>query len=179
MKRMRKRQNPETVRTKSRAIAQRLFGLDAFVASRNLLIYMSLPGEVQTGDMIKEALDLGKRVCVPVLAEGGRLDVSEIQSLDLDFAVRALGVREPKDSDRIAVDPKLLDCIVIPGLAFDAQGGRIGFGAGYFDRFLAGVPKTAQRVALAFDFQILESLPQTPQDVPVHCILTETTTINC
>ncbi len=175
----RKRLSPETVQGKSLAIAARFFELEEFQNSRNLLFYLSLASEVQTDRMIRRSLDLGKRVCVPILAPGKRLEVSEIRTLDLEFAVRALGVREPRAEDRIPADAGDLDLIVVPGLAFDTHGARIGYGGGYFDRFLADACERARRVALAFDFQILPSVPQTEQDVPVHRILTETTTINC
>ncbi|MCH7623182.1 MAG: 5-formyltetrahydrofolate cyclo-ligase [Nitrospinae bacterium] len=77
------------------------------------------------------------------------------------------------------VSPKVLDFVLVPGLAFDRKGGRIGYGAGYYDKFLKEVLDHVVRVGVAFDFQVLDSIPQTEFDVPVQKILTEKNSIIC
>lgn len=102
------------------------------------------------------------------------LEFVEMDSIDLKNAkiqVGSFGIREPHPYLQ-PVDPKQLNLIWVPGVAFGPQGERVGRGAGYYDRFLPLAPQ-ALRVSLAFDFQLFSSLPQQPWDVPVHWVITE------
>lgn len=170
----------ESIRLRSREITQKLVELAEFRACRNILFFLSLPREVQTDEMIQKALDLGKKVFVPIVdANHRRLNISEIPGLDIEFEEKRFGVREPGWSHLKIVSPKVLDFVLVPGLAFDCKGGRIGYGAGYYDKFLKEVLDHVVRVGVAFDFQVLDSIPQTEFDVPVQKILTEKNSIIC
>jgi 5-formyltetrahydrofolate cyclo-ligase len=177
---MREKLSEETIRQNSRGITNKLVELEAFQSCRNILIFLSLPGEVQTEEMIERALSFGKKVYVPLVdAKHKRLEISELPGLDIEFKTKRFGIREP-GPDHINIQPSAnLDFVLVPGLAFDRKGGRIGFGAGYYDRFLTEVADRVVRVGVAFDFQVLESVPQTELDVPVQKILTENETIVC
>ena len=141
---------------------------------------MSLPREVQTDEMIQKALDLGKKVFVPIVdMNHRRLDISEVPNLDIEFEEKRFGIREPGLSHLNICSPNILDLVLVPGLAFDRKGGRIGYGAGYYDKFLEEVLDHVVRVGVAFDFQVLDSIPQTAFDVPVQKILTEKNSIIC
>ncbi|MDA0690836.1 MAG: 5-formyltetrahydrofolate cyclo-ligase [Nitrospinae bacterium] len=180
MIRMREKLSEETLKRYSREITRKLVELEAFQSCQNILIFLSLPGEVQTEEMIERALSFGKRVYVPLVdAERKCLKISELPGLDIEFEVKRFGVREPGSVHLNIQSPAVLDFVLVPGLAFDRKGGRIGFGAGYYDRFLKEVADRVVRVGVAFDFQILESVPQTELDVPVQKILTENETIVC
>jgi len=170
----------DSIRLKSREITQKLVRLAEFQACRNILFYLSLPREVQTDEMIQEALDLGKKVYVPLVdANRQRLNISEIPGLDIEFEEKQFGIREPGLSHLKIVSPRVLDFVLVPGVAFDPKGGRIGHGAGYYDRFLKEVSGHVVRVGVAFDFQALDSVPQTEFDIPVQKILTEKKSIIC
>lgn len=170
----------ESIRVKSRDIGQKLLELAEFKACGNILFFLSLPSEVQTDEMIQKALDMGKKVYVPIVDQKRkRLNVSEIPGLDIEFEEKRFGIREPGLSHLKIVSPKVIDFVLFPGLAFDPKGGRIGYGAGYYDKFLKEVPGHAPRVGVAFDFQVLDSIPQTEFDVPVQKILTEKKSIIC
>ncbi len=178
--RRRKALEDETVRRKSLAIGQRLEALAEYERSASVLFYLSLPGEVRTDEMIERAMAAGKKVFVPwVDRHHRRLKLSELPGLDVDFDISSFGIREPAQSWRKEAPAAAIECVVTPGLAFDARGGRLGFGVGYYDRLFGELPETARRVAVAFDFQVIDSVPQDESDVPVHTIVTETTTINC
>jgi 5-formyltetrahydrofolate cyclo-ligase len=180
MIRMREKLSEETLRQNSREITKKLVELEAFQSCRNILIFLSLPGEVQTEEMIERALSFGKKVYVPLVdAKRKRLEISELPGLDVEFEVKRFGVREPGPAHINLQPPAILDFVLVPGLAFDRKGGRIGFGAGYYDRFLKEVVGHVVRVGVAFDFQVLEPVPQTEFDVPVQNILTENETIVC
>ncbi|MFQ5449386.1 MAG: 5-formyltetrahydrofolate cyclo-ligase [Nitrospinaceae bacterium] len=180
---MAKRRNSlkaSTLKEKSEQILKNLAGHEEFQNARSILFYLSLPREVQTDAMIALAFQWGKKVHVPLIDTSRRgLRISELPAPDIEFEKRAFGLREPGKPDQKIVSPAVLDFILVPGLAFDRKGGRIGYGAGYYDRFLKEVSQDTILVAAAFDFQVLESVPQAEYDVPVHKILTENTTINC
>lgn len=180
MIRMRDELSEESVREKSRKIVNKLVELAEFQTCRNILIFLSLPSEVQTGEMIERAVSLGKKVYVPLVdAKQKRLQISEILGLGVEFETKSLGIREPSPPYINICPPAVLDFVLVPGLAFDRDGARIGFGAGYYDRFLKEVADHVVRVGVAFHFQILDLIAQTEFDVPVQKILTENESIIC
>lgn len=180
MTRLRGRLSEEAIRKMSAAIAQKLECLEEFRASRNLLFFLSLPREVQTDEMIQMALDMGKKVYVPLVdADHQQLNISELPGLGIEFEEKRFGIREPGSSHIKVLSPGVLDFVLVPGLAFDLKGGRIGYGGGYYDKFLKEVHDHVVRVGVAFDFQALDSIPQSEYDVPVQKILTEKEIITC
>ena len=105
-----------------------------------------------------------------VLPNTSELFHSQLNSFE-DLRPGALGVLEPSPEQRIALTPESFDLVIVPGVAFDRFGGRLGYGKGYYDRFLDQT--SAFRLALAFDFQLLETVPTEMHDVPMDGILTE------
>ncbi|KMP10787.1 hypothetical protein UZ36_06530, partial [Candidatus Nitromaritima sp. SCGC AAA799-C22] len=131
-------------------------------------------------EMIREAFRLNKEVFVPLVDEKeGRLQVAWIPGMEIEFVRGKYGIREPAPEVRRMVSPSRIDLVVAPGLAFDPRGGRIGYGGGYFDRLLKEIPENATRIGVGFDFQILDSVPQTNFDVPVQMVITESKTLVC
>ena len=165
---------------KSRQIASRLFELEVFRKSKAIFFFLSLPEEVQTEDMIREAFRLNKEVFVPLVdKEEGRLQVVRIPHLEIEFVRGEYGVQEPASQWREISSPDQLDLVVAPGLAFDTSGGRIGYGGGYYDRLLRQVPAEAVQIGVGFDFQVLDSIPRMGFDVPVQFVITETQSLRC
>ena len=120
---------------KSLTITQRVFELDEFKKSKAVLCFLSLPHAVQTDSIIWESFRLGKEVFVPLVNDRqGVLQVARIPSLDVEFVVRKYGVREPAPEVREIVSPSFVDFVLVPGLAFDVYGNRIGYGGGYYDK---------------------------------------------
>lgn len=172
--------DPQVVIRDSREIANKLYAVDAFKTCRHVLFYLSLEKEAQTGEMIERAFELGKKVYVPIVdRERHILQITKLPRLDIEFETGAYGIREPGRKRREIVSPEILEFVVAPGIVFDLKGGRIGFGGGYYDRLLSGLSQQATCVGVAFDFQVLESIPQTKNDVRVHKIITEKQTITC
>lgn len=163
-------QKPETRNQKSNLIKNKLFSLKEFKKAKILMCYISLNTEVDTREIIKHALKLGKRVFAPII-EGDRLGISELKDLDEDLERGPLKILQPKKRSLRLFSPAGLDVAVIPGLGFDKEGQRLGRGKGYFDRFLKELPKTVNTVGLAFDFQILESIPVSSHDIPVDFVI--------
>ena len=180
MIRMRGRLNGFDRIEKSRQIARRLVDLEVFRKSKAIFFFLSLPEEVQTEDMIREAFRLNKEVFVPLVdKEEGRLQVVRIPHLEIEFVRGEYGVQEPASQWREISSPERLDLIVAPGLAFDTSGGRIGYGGGYYDRLLRQVPAEAVQIGVGFDFQVLDSIPRMGFDVPVQFVITETQSLRC
>jgi len=158
---------------KSAIIKGKLFNEKEFKRARVVMFYVSLKDEVDTFIMIDEALKAGKRIAVPViLKEEKRLIAGEIHNRLEDLESQHFGIYQPRQ-DRVKEVPlDDIDLVVVPGVAFDRKNIRLGRGHGYYDRFLSGLPKRTKTIGLAFDFQVLEDLPQDPHDVPVSKIIT-------
>ncbi len=132
------------------------------------MFFASFRSEVETGPMIRRALASGKRIILPKVA-GKELFLFEIRDFDKDVSSGAWGISEPRGTARVRLDD--IDIIIVPGAAFDRQGNRIGYGAGFYDRLLAEFKKPT--IAIAFEEQIVPALPADPHDVPMKKIVTE------
>lgn len=170
------------VLAKSSKIQKSLFGLPEFQRANTICFYVAKGNEVQTEGMIKESMKLGKRVLVPITdKKSGRLVLSKLSDYDLELAPGAFGVLEPKPTCRQIVPATQVELIIVPGVAFDIRGHRMGHGKGYYDRFLRHVSslKTgALFIGLAYESQVLDEIPHGPTDTPVHKIVTEKRVIN-
>jgi len=164
-----KEQQPVHRADKSRQIKEKLFLLKEFKKANNLMCYISLETEVDTKEIIKDALKLGKRVFTPFI-KGDRLGIAEIKNLDEGLEKSQLGVLEPKNHGDCSSTTKL-DMVILPGLAFDRKGNRLGRGKGYFDRFLVNLTKTTKKIALSFEFQILDTIPTNSHDIPIDLLV--------
>lgn len=169
--------SPEECRLKSREIAKRLLASAEFKAARTVHFYLATAVEVQTEEMIREALRMKKRVVVPVVQpETNSLALSELA----DFHPSRLqagpyGISEPRPEHQKKIDRNEVDLWVIPGVAFDSAGTRLGFGGGYYDRLLSGAG--GKKIGVAFEFQVVDRLPIEKTDHPVDQIMTEARTI--
>lgn len=165
---------------KNIAIAQRLFGMDEFKKSKTIFCFLSTSFEVQTERIILESLRLGKQVLVPLLDPGGEnLKASRIPSMDIDFVIGEYGVRQPAPKFRNIVPFSNIDFVVVPGLAFDSLGNRIGYGGGFYDKFFKKITGNVSRVAVGYDFQLFNLVPHSDLDEPVHFLITETKALRC
>lgn len=165
---------------KSSLIKENLFSSNEFIKAKKILFFMSLEKEVQTWDMICQSFQIGKKIHLPITVENSPdLKIARLRDTNIDFVSGAYGIKEPEEGNYDFVDAHEIDLIVVPGLAFDNQGGRLGFGKGYYDRLFAnGNPKTL-RFGVALDFQVVDSLPQSKDDLPVHLIATEKRVLFC
>ena len=171
------REQPERLRRlKSQRIARKLHRLPEYREARAILCYADFDGEVETRAILEEALAGRKKVFVPVVADRARrhLVVAQIKDLGKDLAHRGhYGIPHPLKLSSREISLKQLDLVILPGVAFDRSGRRLGRGGGYFDRFLPKVPVRVPRVGLAFKFQVVKQLPSEAHDQPVSKVLTE------
>jgi 5-formyltetrahydrofolate cyclo-ligase len=168
---------PAEIEQYSTVIAAYVCALPAFCVSHTVMVYMALPQEVQTRQIITQARQSQKRVAVPVI-RGQELVAVALSEAPTQLRRGRFGILEPCGTPRV-IYPQEIGCIAVPGIAFDARGGRLGFGKGYYDRFLRQLPATTYRCGLAFGIQVVPCVPQAPHDICMHGIVTEQGYIPC
>ena len=164
---------------KSLTIIQRLLKMSEFKESKAVFCFLSTAHEVKTEEIILKAFRLGKDVLVPLLnPQEENMQIVRV-SRDAKYIIGKYGVREPSLETGEVVSSACIDFVVTPGLAFDTFGNRIGYGGGHYDKLFKNISNDVMRVAIGYDFQILESVPCSNFDESVHFIVTETKTLRC
>jgi len=163
---------------KSDSISKRLQESTLFQKSQHIHLYLANQDEVSTESLFKEAFLLNKKVAVPVIDAHKKMFFSALNQLNVSLLERSpFGIRQPKLALQNRVESDEIDLWIVPGLAFDLMGGRLGYGGGYYDRALA---QTASPIiGLAFNCQVIDRLPINKYDISVDQIFTETNTIYC
>lgn len=162
------------IKEKSSKIKNNLFSLKEFQKAKNILFYVSFNKEVDTQEIIKELLKKKeKNIIVPFTIKNDfRLHLSELKNF-IELEPKTFGILEPKDRYIREFNKDKLDLIIVPGIVFDKNGHRIGYGYGYYDRFLKTIKKEAIKIGLAFDFQLIDKIPEEKHDVPLNIIVTD------
>lgn len=164
----------EELSEKSAAIMERLFDFANFLEARIVLFYMSYNNEVDTEPMIRRALDIEKVIALPLVNTKKKEIVPfKIDNLDRDIRPGYRGIREPISERCKQIPVQYINLAIIPGVAFDERGGRIGHGMGVYDRFIPQLDITTRKVALAFECQIVPQIPMEPHDRYTDIIITE------
>jgi phosphoribosylglycinamide formyltransferase-1 len=159
------------------SIMDRFLRLPQFNSANLLLLYASKGSEVHTDGIIMSALSLGKRLALPRTDKEARtLELYEIKSIS-ELEKGAFGIPEPKPIAERRVQPEQIELAVVPGISFDSRGHRLGYGMGYYDSLLKKVP--GSKIGLAYDFQLVDRVPEEPHDIAVDVIVTENQTIDC
>ncbi|KAF0145041.1 MAG: 5-formyltetrahydrofolate cyclo-ligase [Nitrospirae bacterium] len=161
------------------AILQRIIMLPEFSAAKTILFYASFRSEADTMDMIKLSLHLGKLAVLPrVCKKEHILKLYEIKNMD-ELARGYMWILEPSvDEARLRKLPDI-DLVIIPGAAYDTQGNRLGYGAAYYDKLLAGMERKIPIIAPAYEEQIAEKIPAEPHDIKIDMIVTDKRVIRC
>jgi 5-formyltetrahydrofolate cyclo-ligase len=158
----------------SRHVWERVAALPCYQHARVVLSYMAFDYEVLTDGLMQQTMASGKQLVLPMVL-GDRQDMAlyVIEDLGCDVAPGYRGILEPQPQRTRAVAPETLELALIPGVAFDLRGGRLGFGTGFYDRLLSRLPQGIPTVGLAFDFQVIPRLPFQPHDMLLEAIVTE------
>ena len=161
----------------SQAIAQRIAAMQTFERARVVLVTLPYRSEWDAKLLASRALASGKLVAAPRVDPRARmLRPLRIDDLERDIEPGYRGIPEPLAAcSPVALE--LIDWVLVPGLAFDAAGRRLGYGGGYYDRLLPLLPQLAPRVAGAFEVQVVEAVPAAPHDIAVDCVVTEQRTL--
>ncbi len=152
------------------ALTKALRRFPAYARARKIMAYLSLPGEADLDDFIRLALADGKDIYIPVCCPDFQMEAGRLSDME-HFAKGPYGLRDlPPGYETVA--PEELDVVLVPAVAADISGHRLGHGAGYYDRFLSRVSQE-KRVAVVRDFQLLEMIPHEAHDLPMGAVITE------
>lgn len=169
----------EDVAKYSDEIVSKLKSLEVFKEINNIMIYLSFKNEVNTYNLMDYCLGNGKSVIAPFcIKEERKMIPSEIKDPNRELVLTSIGYKEPDIKYLREVDTKDIDLVIVPGVAFDQYGNRIGFGGGYYDRFLKKLKDTTMTIAICYDYQIVDRVPVNEFDIPVKMILTEKRVVN-
>ncbi|MGI6587357.1 MAG: 5-formyltetrahydrofolate cyclo-ligase [Peptococcia bacterium] len=167
------------VKKKSLQINKQLLLFPAYDSAKIILTYLPIKNEPDTLPLIKNAWRQKKEVLIPVTQTTYKsLILSKLESLK-ELTKGNYGILEPKQEFLRPTTPHSVDLCLLPGLAFDHNGYRLGYGGGYFDRFLSSLRSDCLTIALAYDFQILDTIPRAEHDIPIDIIITESTIYIC
>lgn len=168
--------SPAEVELSSERIAQQVIPLPEWQSAQTVHIFVgSLPGEVKTDGIITDCFERNCRVMIPVIDQSTRSMRSVwLKSLD-ELIPTSWGGREPVNAD--IADESAIDIVIVPGVAFDREGHRLGMGAGYYDRFLRNI--RAPRIAVAHSVQLIEHIPTDATDESVDIVIIPNETIVC
>ncbi len=160
---------------RSRRIAERVLALPELRGARTVMAFASFGSEVDTRPLLEALAERGLRLAVPRVVDGGLVPVAYVPGDPLEGS--SFGVPEPTTG--APIPPAEIDLVVAPGLAFDRSGARVGYGGGFYDRFLRTLPPGVPRIAVAFAIQVVPQVPRGGSDVPVDAIVTELEVIRC
>lgn len=162
-------------------ICRQVSAISQYQRAKTILYFMSFRSEVETRPLILEGLAQQKKVILPLTdIDQQKLSFSELRNLATELQIGAYGICEPKAEYIRTVSAREIDLVLTPGLVFDETGYRIGYGGGYYDRFLGSLRKKPFLIALAFELQVLHTpLPVEEFDIPVDLIVTERRVILC
>ncbi|MGL4109416.1 5-formyltetrahydrofolate cyclo-ligase [Clostridium sp. LP20] len=145
--------------------------------SRNIFIYIGFGSEIDTAKYIEEFLLEGKEIFVPRTDMKNKvMEAVKINSL-MELTESSYGILEP-DIEVEAINKNDIDLVILPGVAFDKSGGRIGYGGGYYDKYLEGMNSDIVKLAITYDFQVLDEVPFEEHDIKADYIITECRDIN-
>lgn len=169
----RQRMSRNEVREKSRKIIRNLLKLSAFSPGESIGMYLPVQNEVDTRVLFRYLLHLRAHPILPCCRknEPGEMDFFPVRDKN-DLQKGKFGIQEPCTRDQSAFDCSGVNTFILPGVAFDRQGYRLGFGGGYYDRFLSRA-HFSMLVGAAYHFQLLPVLPVEPWDQPVNYVVTE------
>lgn len=161
----------------SEVICGKVAALPQYRQADAVMSYVGVRSEVRTWPFLEQVLHQGKTLVVPYCV-GQHLELFRLESMD-ELAQGYFGLWEPRTELRTSPDKQIdvtrIDLVMVPGIVFDRQGGRIGHGKGYYDRLLATVRPEACLVGVAFQCQIVPTVPLEPYDVSMDLVITETT----
>lgn len=174
MLRLRDSKSPESLAILNKIIFDKVINSIEYKNAKNIFIFVSYKTEVDTHKIIKHALTEGKKICVPkVISKEEGMKAIYINKFEELLPQGPFGILEPQiHDDNIAIEEDI-DLVFVPGVAFDHNGGRMGYGGGFYDRFLPLIKSECRKVGLCYRFQVVQSVIIEQNDENVSCIITD------
>ena len=158
----------------TRIIENRLFEFANFLESKIVMLYVNAENEVATDNIIRRAYDFNKIVVLPAFVPAkSAMKLMKVDNPDKDLINGQRGILEPNPAKCKPVPLDCIDIAIVPGIAMDEKGGRIGSGDGYYDRIIPDLPLTTRKVGLVFEGQLIPQVPMESHDKHVDIIITE------
>lgn len=148
-------------------VMNRLLGMPEVINAKTILLYYSLPDEVNTHQTVELLARQGKTVLLPKVIDGENMEIRIYESSE-DLTEGSYGIMEP--NGKLFTDYDKIDTAVIPGMSFDADNNRLGRGKGYYDRFLKNIPQ-AYKIGVCFDFQKEQNIPHDEYDIKMDTVI--------
>ncbi|MDT8715222.1 5-formyltetrahydrofolate cyclo-ligase [Clostridium sp. 19966] len=157
---------------KDEKIYSSLIGSQHFNEAKCIFAFVSFQNEVNTHKFIDYALKQGKTLAVPLVISKERGMAAVVIDSLKELRPNKMGILEPENYEGKILNPNEIDLMIVPGLAFEKSGGRIGYGGGFYDRYIPKLKKDAVKIGVAYDFQILDSIPMYEHDMKVDYVIT-------
>ncbi|SLM31736.1 5-formyltetrahydrofolate cyclo-ligase (5,10-methenyl-tetrahydrofolate synthetase) (Methenyl-THF synthetase) (MTHFS) [Desulfamplus magnetovallimortis] len=168
----------EEMAEKQSAIESNLLTFANFLESELALLYINRNSEIPTEKIIRTSLDVGKGIVLPAYSESKHsITLLRVTDYDADLLTTEAGVLEPNPATCKKIPLDLIDIALIPGLAFDEKGGRVGFGEGFYNKLITKLPETTRKVSIAFEEQIVDAIQMDSRKYNVDIIITDKRTI--
>lgn len=165
--------SPSLRRDYGQIILDRILAMEQFRQARTVMAYCGFGSEIDTAPLLRAILEGGKTLVLPKINRpAGVLDIYQVGDRETGLVTGVWGIREPNPARCVLKTPADLNVVLVPGVAFDRKGGRIGYGKGYYDKLLAQC-RHACKIAGAFEAQVFDSVPMAPHDIPVDALVTE------
>ena len=171
---LRKNKSYDFIIKNSNKITTTLLSLEEFKKASTIMLYLDFNNEVKTDYLVNTLIDLGKKVLVPItIKENKTLIPSEIKNLDSEIKIGTYGIREPKKEFIRENNIESIDILIVHAVAFDINKYRLGYGGGFYDRFIEKLRSDTLTIGLAFEFQIFDSIPKESHDAQLNYVITE------
>ena len=179
VRRIRDSSSPQQISAKSHQITDKLLSIIESNRFNTIMLYLSMESEVETFTLLHRLITLNKTVLAPIMEPASKkLYPYQIVNPETDLVKNDYGIQEPNPQRGKLLAPAEIELVTVPGIVFDARGYRIGYGGGYYDRFLKEC-RMALWVGLAFECQLVEDAVSDTWDLPVHKIVTEERVLDC
>ncbi len=166
--------NEDELHKKNTLIENQLFEFANFLEANISFLYINQNCEVRTTEILKKCIKYKKAFALPAFdTEKKNMTLMKVENLDSDLIKGDRGILEPDPAKSKAIPIETIDIAIIPGVAFDEKGGRIGSGEGYYDRFISKLPITTRKISLAYEDQIIQQVPMESHDKNIDIIITE------
>lgn len=163
------------INNNSYIISEKVLSLECVKNAKNIMLYLDFNNEVKTNNLIVQLLKLNKIVSSPITIKNERKIIPyQITNLDEGIVVGAYGIREPNPKYSLEINPYDIDIVIVPAVAYDKNCYRLGYGGGFYDRFLSKLRYDTITIGIAFDFQIFENIPKEKHDAQLNYVITET-----
>lgn len=176
----RKQMDEIILKNKSNSITDKVYSYVKENSYKDIMIFVSFRNEIYTHDLIKKLLEENINIYVPYIDKNDdEMKISHITNFANDLKPGVFGILEPKEQLRTDINLKeKLDLIIVPGLVYSKKGYRIGYGGGYYDKFLSSITGDVKKVGIVYSNLVVDKLPVDSYDIPVDLIITDKKNIN-